>query len=503
MTLTTGSGAVTSAWPHQLPPGTPTDAFIDGAFVPAASGETLDSLCPANGRLLTPVAACGPEDVDRAVRGARAAFESGVWRDMAPAERKRILLRFADLVEADAAQIALLDALDAGKPITDCETLDLPDIVRTLRWYAEGIDKLFGHIAPTGQQNLGLIVRQPVGVVAAVLPWNFPAAVLPQKLGPALAAGNSVIVKPPELAPLSALRMASLAAAAGIPEGVLSVLPGWGEVTGQALGLHPDVDVVTFTGSTEVGRAFLRYSADSNLKKVVLECGGKSPQVVMADAGDLRAVAAHLAQAAFWNMGENCTCGSVILADESIRADLLDALIDETRDWKVGDPLDRSARLGPLIEADHLAKVVGYIEDGLRDGASLAYGGRQVLTETGGWYVEPTIFDGVDPAQPLAREEIFGPVACLLGFATEEEAVRLANQSDYGLAASVFSRDMGTAHRIARAIKAGTVSVNCYSEGDITTPFGGFKASGFGGRDKGVEALDQYCEIKTIWYELG
>jgi gamma-glutamyl-gamma-aminobutyraldehyde dehydrogenase len=441
--------------------------------------------------------------VDRAVAAGRAAFDSGRWSRLAPASRKRVLLHFADLVEASTAQIARLDALDAGKPITDCESLDLPDLVTTLRWYAEALDKLFGKVAPTGEDSLGLIVREPAGVVGAVLPWNFPAAMLGWKLGPALAAGNSVIVKPAELSPLSALRVAELAAEAGIPDGVLNVVPGYGETAGRALGLHPDVDAVSFTGSTEVGRHFLRYSADSNLKRITLEMGGKSPQIVMADAaGDLAGVAAELTNAAFWNMGQNCTAGSRILVHSSIHGDLVNALSAEAASWNVGDPLEHATRVGPLIEPDAMERVLGYITAAAADGASIAHGGRRVLTETGGWFVEPTVVDDVRPDMPMARDEIFGPVTAVIPFADEREAIAIANDTSYGLAASVFTQDISTAHRLARAVRAGTVTVNCYGEGDITTPFGGYRASGFGGRDKGLEAFDQYTEDKTIWFAL-
>ena len=478
-------------------------AFIDGIQVAAASGETFETMMPSTGEVLAEIAACGPEDVDRAVATARRAFRAGTWSRLAPAERKAIMLSFADGIEANLSELARLDAVDAGKPIVDCEELDLPDVVNTIRWYAEALDKVFGKVSPTGGDALALVTSEPLGVVGAVLPWNFPTATLAWKLGPALAAGNSVIVKPPEQAPLSTLRVAEIAAEAGIPPGVLNVVPGLGEVTGRALGLHPDVDMIAFTGSTAVGREFLRYSAASNLKEVVLECGGKSPQIVMADAArDLSYVADQLASAAFWNGGQNCTCGSRILVDERIADELVNALSAAAAEWRVGDPLDRDTKVGPMIEASALERILGYVESGRDAGARLVSGGRRVREETGGWFVEPTIFADVTPDMAIAREEIFGPVVSVLSFSDEAEAIALANDSVYGLAASIFTHDLDVAHRLAREVRAGTVTVNCYGEGDITTPFGGYKQSGFGGRDKGLEALAQYSELKTTWYSL-
>ncbi|MGA2079615.1 MAG: aldehyde dehydrogenase [Holophaga sp.] len=479
-----------------------TQAFIDGTFVHARSGKTFISENPATGKALAQIAECDAADVDLAVKAGRRAFEKGVWSRMQPADRKRILLGFADLLEANDAELALLDTLEAGKPIRDCATVDLPDTIHCVRWHAEAIDKLYGQVAPTGPDNLALILREPVGVVGCVVPWNFPAQMAAWKIAPALAAGNSVVLKPAELTSLSAIRMAELAAEAGLPTGVLNVVPGFGETAGQAVGRNMGVDLVAFTGSTEVGRLFLKYAAESNLKRILLECGGKSPQVVFADAPDLDLVATNVVSSAFWNMGENCSCGSRLIVHRDIKDDLIGKVAQLTRTWKVGDPLDPEIRLGPMVEKPHMEKVLGYIEAGKEEGAKLVMGGRRILPETGGYFLEPTLFDEVENHMKIAREEIFGPVLSVIPFSTEEEALAIANDTDYGLAASLYTRNLDTAHRAARAIRAGTVSVNCFSEGDITTPFGGFKQSGFAGRDKSIWAQEQYTELKTIWMQL-
>lgn len=479
-----------------------TQAFIAGQFTDAQSGKTFPTENPATGQPLAQVAACDTPEVDRAVKAARQSFESGVWSRRKPGERKQVLLRWADLLEANAAELALLDTLEAGKPIGDCATVDIPDTIACIRWHAEAADKLYSHVAPTGPENLALVLREPVGVVGCVIPWNFPAQMAAWKLGPALAAGNSVVLKPAELTSLSALRMAELAAEAGLPPGVLNVVPGLGETAGQAIGRHLDVDMVAFTGSTEVGRYFLQYAAESNLKRVILECGGKSPQVVFEDAPDLDHVASHAVNAAFWNMGENCSCGSRLLVHRKIKDALVERVAQLAQTWTVGDPLDPNHRLGALIEKAHLDKVLGYIAAGRDEGARLVMGGQRILEETGGYFVAVTIFDEVDNRMKIAREEIFGPVLSVIAFSTEDEAVRLANDTHYGLAASLYTQDLNRAHRVARAIRAGTVSVNCFSEGDLTTPFGGFKQSGFFGRDKSIWASQQYTELKTIWMQL-
>jgi gamma-glutamyl-gamma-aminobutyraldehyde dehydrogenase len=486
-----------------LPDTIRTRAYIDGQFVDAADGTSFESFAPATGEVIAKITACGEEDVDRAVVAARAAFEKGTWSKISPAERKTIMYKFADLIEAHADELALIEAIDAGKPITDCRDFDIPDVLNTLRWYAEAADKVFGKTSPTGADHVGLIIREPVGVVGGVLPWNFPMAMLAWKIGPALATGNSVVIKPPELATLTSLRLAELGSQAGIPNGVFNVIPGLGHIAGKALGLHPDVDMVTFTGSTEVGRAFLRYSADSNLKGIVLECGGKSPQIVMADCRDqLDAVAADLADAAFWNAGQNCSAGSRILVQSSIKEEFVSALAREANKRIVGDPTDDATAIGPLIEPSALDRVLGYVQQARADGARIVTGGEKLLAETGGYFTGATIIDDVTPEMSVAREEIFGPVVAVLSFNDADEALRLANDTPYGLAATVWSKDIDVAMRTARGIRAGTVAVNGYSEGDIGTPFGGYKLSGFGGRDNGLEALEQYTELKTIWITL-
>jgi gamma-glutamyl-gamma-aminobutyraldehyde dehydrogenase len=479
-----------------------TEAFIDGKFQKAQSEQTFVSENPATGRPLARIAACGAADVDRAVASARKAFAGGAWSRMSPAGRKKVLLAFADLLEANAGELALLDTLEGGKPIGDTTTIDIPDTIHCIRWHAEIIDKIYHHVAPTPQENLGLVVREPVGVVACVTPWNFPAQLAAWKIGPALAGGNSVVLKPARFTSLSVIRMAELAAEAGLPPGVFNVVPGFGTTAGQALGRHQDVDMVTFTGSTEVGRHFLQYSSESNLKMVALELGGKSPQVVFADAPDLDRVATQVIAGAFWNMGENCSCGSRLVVHRDIKDELLAKVAAQAGALKVGDPLDPATRQGPMIEKPHMEKVLGYIEAGKAEGARLVMGGRQTLQETGGYFIEVTLFDEVANRMKIAQEEIFGPVLVVIPFSTEAEAVAIANDTPYGLAASLYTRDLATAHRVARAIRAGTVSVNCFSEGDITTPFGGYKQSGFAGRDKSVWAHEQYTELKTIWMQL-
>ena len=479
-----------------------TGAVIGGRSVEAASGKTFETLNPANGTVLARIAECGTEDVDRAVASARAAFDDGPWPRMTPGERKAVLQRFATLVEANADELAMMEALEAGKPITDCLGIDLPETVNTLRWHAEAADKIYDQLAPSGGGVVSMIVREPVGVVGAVLPWNFPLMMAAWKLGPILASGNCVILKPAEQTSLSTIRTGELATEAGIPDGVLNVLPGFGETAGKAIGLHPGVDCIGFTGSTETGRMFLRYAADSNLKRVLLECGGKNPFIVMGDVEDLDTVAEHATKSIFWNMGENCSSNSRLLVDRSIGEALMERILERTHDWVVGDPLDSATRIGPMIEAAHMDKVLDNIAAAQDEGARPVRGGKRVLTETGGWFVEPTIFEGVAPDMRLAREEVFGPVLAVMTFDTPEQAIAMANDTDYGLAASLFTASNKTAHNAARAIRAGTVSVNCYGEGDVTTPFGGYKLSGFGGRDKSLAAHDQYCETKTIWMDL-
>ena len=476
----------------------PQQAFINGRWVSAASGQTLATTNPATGEVLAQIAACNAADVDDAVRSARAAFELGVWRQQAPAERKAVLLRLAALIEQQSERLALLESLDSGKPLGECLAVDVPETVHVLRWHAEAIDKLYDQSAPTGNETLALVVREPIGVVGCVLPWNFPLLMLAWKIGPALAAGCSVIVKPAEQTSMTALRVAELAQQAGIPAGVLNIVTGTGQAVGEPIGLHADVDMVSFTGSTATGRRFLRYAADSNLKKVVLECGGKNPAIVFDDAEDLEKVAEQVLNGAFWNMGENCSATSRLLVHEAVKAPLLACMARQIDGWTLGNPLDPANRLGTMIGAAHFRKVSEYLAIARQEGLTILHGGDTEAQI----YVQPTIVDGVTPQSALFREEIFGPVLCVTAFRNEEEAIALANDTAYGLAASVYTDNLRRAVRVSRAVRAGTVTVNCFGEGDATTPFGGYKESGFGGRDKSVFAHDQYTELKTIWIDV-
>ncbi len=478
-----------------------TNAYIDGRYVPAASGATFPCVNPATGKPIVQVASCEAADIDRAVAGARRAFESGHWSRRAPAARKKVLLRFAELIRKHREELALTESVDMGKPISDALKIDIPAAANCIAWYAEAIDKVYDEVAPTPHESIALITREPAGVVGAIVPWNFPLLMACWKLGPALATGNSVVLKPSEKSPLTALRVAELAAEAGLPEGVLNVVPGFGYTAGEALAMHMDVDCIAFTGSTRVGKMMLEYAGRSNMKRVWLECGGKAPNVVLGDVADLERAAEAAAYGIFFNQGEMCSAASRLIVHESVRETLVEKIVEVGRTMTPGDPLDPKTRLGAIVDQVQLNTVLGFIESGRRDGAELRFGGNRARIESGGYFVEPTVFDKVTMQMKIAREEIFGPVLSAIGFTDVEDAVRIANDVSYGLTAAVWSRDITTAHRVARRLRAGTVYVNCYDADDITVPFGGFKQSG-NGRDKSLHAMDKYTELKTTWIDL-
>lgn len=474
-----------------------TRLFINGEYSAAADNSVFATVDPAAQQTLAEVARGKKADVDRAVQAARSAFERGDWSQASPAQRKAVLNKFADLMEAHCEELALLETLDTGKPIRHSLRDDIPGAARAIRWYAEAIDKVYGEVAPTGGNELAMIVREPIGVIAAVVPWNFPLLLACWKLGPALASGNSVVLKPSEKSPLSALRLAGLAKEAGLPDGVFNVVSGFGHEAGQALTRHPDVEVITFTGSTRTGKQLLKDAGDSNMKRVWLEAGGKSANIVFADCPDLQKAVNATAGGIFYNQGQVCIAGTRLLLEESIADRFLDLLKEQAKGWQPGNPLDPNTAMGMLIDNSHADSVHSFIRAGEAHSTLLLDGRKNPWPAA----VGPTIFVDVDPASALSQEEIFGPVLVVTRFKTEEQALALANDSRYGLGAAVWTRDLSRAHRISRRLKAGSVFVNNYNDGDMTVPFGGYKQSG-NGRDKSLHALEKFTELKTIWIAL-
>jgi gamma-glutamyl-gamma-aminobutyraldehyde dehydrogenase len=482
-------------------PVSPQGLFIDGNWQAPESGGLLDVISPIDGSRLTSIADASPSDVDRAARAARASFDKGLWSRAAPAERKKVLHRIADLIEKQALELAVLGVRDNGTEMSMALKAEPGSAAGTFRYYAEAIDKVYGEIAPTAENVLGLIHRGPVGVVAAIVPWNFPLMIGAWKIAPALAAGNSVVLKPAETASLSLLRLAELCAEAGLPEGVFNVVTGRGAVAGEALGLHKDIDVLAFTGSGAVGRRLLEYSARSNLKRIYLELGGKSPNVVFADAPDLDQAAKVSAYGIFRNSGQVCVAGSRLLVERSIQQEFVEKVAAVASRIKVGDPLDLATEAGAVNSLEQLTRNLAHVERAGVEGASLKTGGKRVLQETGGFYMAPTIFDAVRPEMTLAREEVFGPILGVIAFDDETDAVRIANATPYGLASAVWTSNLSRAHRMVRAIKAGVVHVNTYGGADGTVPLGGVKQSG-NGHDKSLHALDKFLDLKTAWIQL-
>ena len=475
-------------------------AFINGKSVDALSGETRPNVSPGDGRDLGPVAYCGTEDADLAISYARKTFESGTWSRMAPSDRKMIMIRWAELIKEHEDELALLECLDVGKPIDNTLNIDVFAAIRTTRWSGEAIDKWYDEIPPTPADTLALVQRLPLGVVAAIVPWNFPLSTTAWKLAPAIATGNSVILKPATNTPLTAIRMAQLATEAGLPDGVLHVLPGPGSSLGKHLSMHMGIDGLTFTGSTPVGKLLMQYSGLSNLKRTFLELGGKSPNIVFADA-NLEAAASMAAVAVFYNGGQTCTAGTRLIVEEKIHDKFVEMVIENARGWMPNDPLDPATTMGPMIDKPQFDTVDGYVGVGRDEGAELVFGGKGCREDSGGHYYEPTIFTGVNNKMRIAQEEIFGPVLSVMTFKTAEEAVAIANDSIYGLAGAVWSRNINTAHKVAEAVRVGTMGINNYFGGDMTVPFGGFKESG-NGRDKSMHAFDDYTELKTTWIEF-
>lgn len=475
--------------------------FIDGQWIPAETEAVLEVVSPIDGAFLSTIADSSAGDIDRAVKSARMSFDRGDWSRAAPTFRKKVLLRLAELIEQHSLELAVLGVRDNGTEIAMAVHAEPGSAAGTFRYYAEAIDKVYGEVAPTADNILGLIHREPVGVVGVIVPWNFPLMIGAWKLAPALAAGNSVVLKPAEGASLSLLRLAELAAEAGLPDGVLNVVTGRGSVSGEALGLHGDVDVLAFTGSGNVGRRLLEYSARSNLKRVYLELGGKSPNIVFADAPNLDLAAKMAAFAIFRNSGQVCVSGSRLLVEEKIHDEFVEKLMAVTQTMKVGDPLDLESNIGAVASKDQLEKNLHHVHKAENEGAKRLIGGNQLLEATGGFYMAPTIFDEVSQEMSLFRDEVFGPVLAVSTFQGSDEAARIANNTDYGLASAVWTSNLSTAHKMVRKIRAGVVHVNCYGGADITVPLGGVKQSG-NGHDRSIHALNKYFDLKTAWISI-
>ena len=472
-------------------------AFINGKYVNAIDGEKFETINPATGKKLCSVAKCNYKDVDLAVKVSRKAFNSGVWSKSSPEHRKEVLLKFAELLRKHGNENSVLECVDTGKLVTDCINEVANDAPMHFQWYGELIDKVFGKVGPTEPSITSLIVKEPIGVVAGIVPWNFPLMMAVWKMAPALAAGCSVIIKPAEDTPLTAIRVARIAQEAGIPDGVLNVLPGYGDV-GEALGRHKDVDAVSFTASTEVGGYFLKYSSESNLKPVALEMGGKSPFIVLEDAKINDDLIDNAINSAFWNGGQNCSANMRQIVHKKVKDEFLHKVIKRVKKIKVGDPLNVKSNMGSMISKGHLQTVDGYIQSGIDEGAKLLSGGISDSKQKG-FYAKPTLFDGLKENMTIAQEEIFGPVLGILTVKNDEEALKVASNSKYGLHASVFTQDINRAFHLAKSLPCGTISVNTFSEGDIKTPFGGYKQSGSLSRDQGTEALNSFLQTKTIW----
>lgn len=482
-------------------PVAPCQHLIDGKPVPASDDGVIEVLSPIDGQPLTTIARGTYADVERAVVSARAAFEDRRWAGQPPAARKKVLLKWAELIEAEALSLAVLGVRDNGTEINMALKAEPLSAAGTLRYYAEAIDKVYGEIAPTAAEVLGLVHKEPVGVVGAILPWNFPLMIGAWKLGPALAAGNSVVLKPAETASLSLLRLAELALEAGLPPGVLNVVTGEGPVVGEAMGLSMGIDVLVFTGSGGVGRKLLEYAARSNLKRVYLELGGKSPNIVFADAPNLDEAARVAATGIFRNSGQVCVAGSRLLVEDAIHDDFTAAVRAHAEAMRVGDPLNLSSDIGAVNSERQLEQNLRFVETAAAEGGSVVTGGGRILTETGGYYMAPTVVTEVDPLATLAQKEVFGPVLAVTRFADEAEAIRIANSTDYGLAGGVWTANLSRAHRMIRAVRTGVVHVNTYGGADITVPLGGVGQSG-NGHDKSLHALDKYLDLKTAWIKL-